>query len=286
MKKVSNLLLAALCAGFVLSCTKESDAPSGPKEITSFESDLRYEYLEGNFCNPERGTYSGEYFTFKDSLPEPYSVERLAKRRETGCTLIHMSVYLWDYAGKEIPAEALSRIEQMFDNLRQSGCKCILRFAYRYSDSVEDGLTNATSDFILTHIRQLQPILEKNTDIIYVVQMGFVGVFGEWHTDRPSISTEERAEIVKAMLEALPANRQIALRTPVQKMLSLGITDLRDTITAATAFDGSDYSRIGGFNDCLFASFALCHSVLELRQRQYHVRRILQTKRCGVPPRE
>lgn len=244
---------ASLFAGLT-SCTKDKheDTPVD-RVLTSFESDLTYEYLEGNFTNPERGSYSGRYFSFVDGkLPELFSVEDLAKPRDNGCSLIHLSVYLCDFLEKPISNEALSLIDKQFENLRQSGCKAILRFAYLWSDQPQNK-TNPTLDLILTHIEQLKPLLQKNEDVIYLLQAGFLGAYGEWHSIAHNIDNEGKKQIVLALLDALPVGRQIATRTPSQKRNILG-TGIRDTINIKTAFDGSANSRIGGHNDCFLAT--------------------------------
>lgn len=235
----------------LLSCSKQGSDEPAARELTSFESDLSYEYLEGNFTNPERGSYAGQYFTFIDGkLPALISEEKLAAPRGNGCSLSHMSVYLHDFMNSDISDEALNLIDEQFDLVRKAGCKMILRFAYSYSD---DPQMNPSTEQILRHISQLKPLLQKNEDIIYVMQAGFVGAYGEWHSDKPVIDNDGRRQIVLALLEALPVSRQVAVRTPAQKRMVLQ-TEVSDTITVRTAFDGSNNSRLAGHNDCFLAN--------------------------------
>ena len=112
----------------------------------------------------------------------------------------------------------------------------------------------------MRHIEQVKPILQKNEDVIMLFQAGYVGVWGEWyytsHFGMNPSSLEAyapRRRVLEAMLEALPASRQVAVRTPDFKMGMYGI-GLKDTLNAVTAHDGSILSRIGGYNDCFGAA--------------------------------
>jgi hypothetical protein len=64
---------------------------------------------------------------------------------------------------------------------------------------------------------------------------------------------EPRRRLTEALLDALPQSRQIALRTPEFKMRMYRLT-VSDTLTLASAHDGSALSRLAGHNDCFGAS--------------------------------
>ena len=89
--------------------------------------------------------------------------------------------------------------------------------------------------------------------MIFVLQAGFIGVWGEWYYTENWTNFADRKLVIDAELDALPATRQIEVRTPGYKMTLFGISQ-RDTLTRATAHDGSPISRIGGHNDCFVAS--------------------------------
>ena len=62
-----------------------------------------------------------------------------------------------------------------------------------------------------------------------------------------------RKKVVDAMLEALPEDRMVGLRTPMFKRMMYA-QSYTDTLTAKTAYSGSALSRISCFNDCFGAS--------------------------------
>ena len=86
-----------------------------------------------------------------------------------------------------------------------------------------------------------------------------VGIYGEWHTSTNLKDNDDRAAVVKALLDNVPSCRQVALRTPGQKMMVLGKiagTGYKwgDSLSVNTAFDGSYLARLAGHDDCVLAS--------------------------------
>ena len=83
---------------------------------------------------------------------------------------------------------------------------------------------------MLGHIAQLRPVLQKNADVIAVLQQGFIGIWGEnYYTDYFGDASEngagkildnnwtDRNELLKALLDALPKDRMVQVRTPQMK---------------------------------------------------------------------
>lgn len=206
--------------------------------------------------NPERGFYGGAVDIFSASNPVKAATAKAL--RAEGKTLMYVGFYLTGFMNGDISQAYLDMVQKSLDAIREAGIKCVLRFAYQNSESNKPW--DPTVDITLRHVEQLKPILQKNADIIFVLQAGFVGVWGEWYyTDNfimnPSSATDyqPRRRLTDALLNALPESRQVALRTPQFKMRMYTLT-LKDTLTAATAHDGSAVSRLGGHNDCFGAS--------------------------------
>lgn len=233
------------------------EAPKPP-----FEYDETYEYDPTDFPNPERGPYSARSYSYLNGdIPAVSSVESMANTRASGTSLIFTFFYLCDYIDKPISDEVLEHMRQHFINLRASGCKTVLRCAYSW-----EGGPNSTKvqeppiDLILTHINQMKPVVTEFSDVIYVWQAGFVGTYGEWAYTTNIKTDEERAAVIKTMLDVLPKSRMVAIRTPAHKMKVLKIIEgaekftVLDSITAETAFNGSYRSRISSFNDCAFVN--------------------------------
>ena len=69
-----------------------------------------------------------------------------------------------------------------------------------------------TPDTILGHIDQLESVVADNLDALYVLQAGFIGSWGEWHSSKMNIHTNASAvsRIVEAELYTLlPAGKAI-----------------------------------------------------------------------------
>jgi hypothetical protein len=82
--------------------------------------------------------------------------------------------------------------------------------------------------------------------VIAVMQTGFVGHWGEWHSSK--YLHRHRKEILDALLAALPRNRMLQMRYPRYKQIFYG-----GPLTSASAFSGTDASRIGYHDDCFLA---------------------------------
>ena len=244
-----------------LSCTLEpSDKPEqNPSEVIPDEELTLVEFTESNkiFANPERGFY--KHYDFLNSSATPLSVSALqAARVESNITLFYTGHYLTEFVKSDISDKFLNLVRNNMQALRDAGAKCVLRFAYTNSQSKHP--YDAEPKWVARHIEQLKPILQEYSDVILVFQSGFIGVWGEgYYTDTfffdPQTPEEHklRKEVIDAMLDAIPADRQVALRTPMFKR-NMYAESYKDTLTLATAYDGSAKARLSAFNDCFGAS--------------------------------
>ncbi|MCR5560304.1 MAG: DUF4832 domain-containing protein [Bacteroidales bacterium] len=218
-----------------------------------------------NFANPERGFYKHCAFS---SASDSYSVSKLQGYR-TGsdqCSVVLFIFWIGDFVNKDISQNYLNCIKTAFSNARKAGVKAVVRFGYFNGDFDTENPQNnptpwdATKEKTLRHIEQLKPILKDNSDVIICLQAGFCGWWGEWYyTDHfgyqpeSDLDYEPRRELIEALLDAMPENRQVAVRTPTfkLKMLRLGSTD---TLNCATAYQNTPKARICGHNDCFVAA--------------------------------
>lgn len=233
---------------------EQSQKPEQPEQTTSITN----VYTESTtpLVNPERGFYGGAVDIFKAS--GAISVSKARALREEGITLMYIGFYLNSFMKGDISQAYLDMIQKSMDALREAGIKCVLRFAYQNSESNKPW--DPAVEVVLRHVEQLKPLLQKNADVIFVLQAGFVGVWGEWYYttnfNYQPVSDkdyEPRRRLTEALLDALPASRQIALRTPQFKIRMYNLA-LKDTLSAQTAHDGSALSRLCGHNDCFGAS--------------------------------
>ena len=246
-------------ASFIIHGYGSVDLPGPDDAITGTE--VTYTEATGVVYGPERGLYTG--FEISSDADVPTAADISAKRIQ-GYNVLLLEFNLNQFvSGGGISADYLTVVQKAFDAVRAGGCKAIVRFAYifAYNEATDwpSVVTDPEVDKVLDHVEQLQPVLTKNEDVIFVVQAGFVGAWGEWyystHFKQPGSkeSYESRKQLTDALLKAVPASRQIELRTPEFKFKLGYEKSLADTLTADTAHDGSTKSRLGGHNDCFLA---------------------------------
>ncbi len=190
--------------------------------------------------NPERGFYATTSLV---------NASNLSGMRASGVTLVHSYVRLDAYRTLDIPQSLLTEVTAGFQKARQAGVKIILRFAYNFGP-YPNSEPDAPKTWVLTHIQQLRPLLEANADVIAVVQAGFIGAWGEWHTSTNNLTEPAtRQAILEALVDAVPTSRSVQLRYPPYKRALYG-----DPLTAADAFGVTRAARVGHHNDCFVSS--------------------------------
>ncbi len=261
---LSPLLLSAMLLFGCSSSNEGSTEPQPSTPPTPPEEDktlveCTYEESKEVFPNPERGFYYPYAFYFRGGeIPSPVNVSAMGANRTVNRTLILLEYFLHDFVDKPLSQDVLDLVEKNMQVLREGGVKCVLRFAY--SDGEDEKPWDATEEVILGHIAQLKPLFQKYGDVIYVLQAGFIGVWGEWYyTDNFNFgakTVEEyapRRRVMDALLDAMPKDRQVALRTPFHLMMCYNLS-AADGITPEAAHNGSNRSRLAGHNDCFLAS--------------------------------
>lgn len=201
------------------------------------------------FPNPERGFTDQINDVLSDSKPsllknrEYYFQE--SGERETQ-RLVVLVYYLTNYRTKEISAKVLEGFDTDMQILRKYGFKCVLRFAYSSDDN------NDTSvEWTQKHIAQLKPYWQKNADVIYVLEAGFVGQWGEWyysknHGNETQHMNDNRRAILSTLIDACPADRFLLVRYPLIKIQYLND---QQALTTDQAFTQTTRARIGHHND-------------------------------------
>jgi hypothetical protein len=198
----------------------------GPTNRAAYTASLE------NFPNPERGWYTG-------GSPANY-----ARAASGGYRLVMRYVRLDDYRNSALPQGFLDQLSADLSGLRAHGLKVVLRFTYNFGFT-----SDAPRDRVLQHIDQLAPVLRAHTDVIAVLQAGFIGAWGEWHSSTNGLLTQSnRQSIANALLGAMDASRMIQIRTPYHAR------DIFALPTATTAFSGSASARVGQVNDCFLTN--------------------------------
>jgi len=217
-----------------------------PAAALMSQTRVTYQPTNAIFPNPERGFYNHREVQAEGA---GLSLTDLLNIRAQNRTLILRMYYLKKFRTIDLSAKQLTLISGDFAIMRTAGVKCILRFAYSSYESDPD----APLATVLRHLDQLRPILEANSDVIAVVQAGFIGAWGEWYYSTNALNnTNDRRTVLAKILDVLPKNWTVQIRTPNYKKDIFSITA---PLTAAEAFSGSQVSRTAHHNDCFLASF-------------------------------
>jgi hypothetical protein len=233
------LLLAAVAGGG--ACMHRAHGPrlSHAVEVPAEAGKVSFllpESYRDDIVNPERG------FTVGMNLVSPGDAARV---RASGHSLGLAFVRLDDYRTRPLDDYFLASIDRGFAQARAAGIKVVLRFSYNAAYQAD-----ASKAQILQHIAQLAPLLVQNADVIAVLQAGFIGAWGEWHHSTNGLDNDtDRADILNAILSALPPSRFVQVRRPMFKATVFGPSAL----VAAEAYGGTPRARVGHHNDCFLA---------------------------------
>lgn len=216
-----------------------------------------------NFSNPERGFYEQVEQVVTADGTSNLSDHYFSDGRSEGRSLLLRLYYLDNFRTKTLPQAVLDEIAADMAKFRANGFKCILRFAYT-AKAYENASQNQDASPIIwqQHLSQLKSVLQANSDVIYVVQAGFLGAWGEWYYSSIGIGSaipqDTKRNLITWLLDAVPANRCVQLRTPLFKTDYIGSAT---ALTDATAYQGTPQARLGHHND------AFCNG--ELNQGTY-----------------
>ena len=245
---VSLLPLAIACGK---NTTPDPEPGPGPEPQSETTVTVTYQGTDENFSNPERGFYVASEVSQANG--KGISEASIKAARTQGRTLFLLEFHMGDYVASDISEEYLQTIRAKFQSLRDGGVKCILRFCYSNGYSEADKPWDATPEQVNRHLEQLKSIIREYSDVIMVVQAGFIGSWGEWYYTENFTDNASRKALVDALLEVVPENRQIELRTPAYKMKLYGYS-LADTLKLAEAHQPTTKARLGGHNDCYLSS--------------------------------
>jgi hypothetical protein len=175
--------------------------------------------------NPERGLRLEVYLNVDspycsiwnpaEKFPEiTTSLEQeVLKYESDSITLVQTYFYLTDIVGKPLEQRHFDAMQVFLDKLKSLGMKAVLRFAYETGQRAKSG---PTKEDILLHVHQLKPFLEANKDVIFVLQAGLIGAWGEWHSSFHGLekSDETKRSILSAVCDIAPQGRFVQVRVP------------------------------------------------------------------------
>ncbi|MGY1795493.1 DUF4832 domain-containing protein [Geodermatophilus sp. SYSU D00525] len=220
-----------------------SPAATAPVGVT-------YAPTDAVIANPERGFthYTETRWSPDGGAYAPLDVGTLTAWRTTeAVTLVYRVFYLGGLADQDsVDARFLAQVAADLDAARAAGVQLVVRFAYS-PDSGHD----APPDRAVAHVRQLAPVLNSGSDVVAVLQAGFVGRWGEWYYSEqyasdpanPWVLTDadwaRRGQVLGALLDATSPDIPVQVRYPAIKQRLVS---------------GADAARVGVHNDCFLAS--------------------------------
>ena len=200
---------------------------------------LTFSATAATLLNPERGFFNWIDFT----TPQDFNALRAA-----GHSLGFAVVRLDNYRNAALPQSLLDQVTAGLARARAAHIKVLLRFVYNYPGSNPDGSAtqDAPANIIVQHTAQLQPVMAASADVIFAVEAGFSGEWGEWHDSTSGLDTQAaRLQVMNAILAAVPTTRYVLIRYPYEKR-----ENWQGPLVASTAFGTSAGARIGHHNDC------------------------------------
>ncbi len=209
---------------------------------TFSQSSTEINYVESDsvISNPERG----------------FSVQRTSRItgalinsvKKDNITVIQKLYVIPQFNNSPLSEDFLNNFESDLTAAREGGVKLVIRFSY----TEEQNGADAPLNIILQHIDQIKPVLQENYDVILYMEAGFIGAWGEWYYSSNNLNnTNDRRSVLFALLDALPEERCVVIRTPDYKRK---IFNDNNPISLEEAFNGTKKSRTGAHNDCFLAS--------------------------------
>lgn len=158
-------------------------------------------------------------------------------------SLILVEINLKNYRNGAIDEAALKTLDTFLEQSASPSRRLILRFLYD-----ADGMAALTEpdsiETILTHMRQVGPLLAEHADSIYTLQGLFTGNWGEMNGSRFADADSLR-RLYTCLREATEGKVRLAVRTPAQWRTILQ-SDVTDELAEA--------SGLGLFNDGMTGS--------------------------------
>ena len=213
--------------------------PAGAGEVVRV---VNFAESKEAIANPERGFYAPQM---------THRIGGLEGLRARGITLVLVEMDLRDFKEREITPEKLDELRRAFAAAREHGLKVIFRAAYGFTGR-DYRADPRDLDRIRGHIRQLGAVFQAERDVLFCVQAGFLGPWGEWHGsnhgDPPS--REARRAVLSGLLAAVPAPIPVQVRRP------MFIRDLfpdAPNLTPQLVAEGAPLARVGWHDDALLA---------------------------------
>ncbi len=137
----------------------------------------------------------------------------------------------------ELPKDVYTYLENYLKAYREVGVKVYLCIYYQHGlESTDFG---APKETILHHIDTYAKLWKNYTDVIYAVNFGLMGSYGEWSAIKPVLTNDDKTEIVNKVMRLVPKQTYLLIRLPRYKQTFIEKSNPR-------------YGRIGYAADAFF----------------------------------
>ena len=208
----TRLIKSILASIFLLSATAFAGTATYSATNTIFESPER------GFCNPINNSESFNASVVRNNYPG----------QSIGEVLIRLDRFK---NGASLDSCFLSNLANSFATARVAGVKLRVTFSYNYGPAsyyapytacngqvIQNDGNDASLSTILNHISQLSSTLNQYSDVIYEIDAGFIGQWGEWHGSTHGNDTlTAHNQVITNERTYFPSNRHISLRRPAYK---------------------------------------------------------------------
>lgn len=200
-----------------------------------------------SLANPYTGFYTMTGITLSDT--DVASIPDTLQSADTSTQLVMLEINLLPYRDRDISDAALSHLDTFLSGWKTSGHQLIIRFLYDWNGS---NLTSEpdTIEQIVTHMRQIAPVINRYKDTVYLLQGIFVGNCGEMNNSR-YLDQESMTLLMNTLDSSIDPSIFLSVRTPRHRRMILNSAQLP---SETSAFDGSLSSRLGLFNDGMLGS--------------------------------
>lgn len=160
-----------------------------------------------------------------------------------------------------LSAAMLRDIDARLATYEGTGMRLLLRFTYNFGP-IGPTAMDAPITVIARHIEQLAPIVKRHRDLIFALEAGFIGTWGEWHDSTHGNDTASAHRIVLAKERDQFGNLfPILVRTAGELVQFTGDLSpqgglgIHDDYYASSALDANTWNPCGAHNGYCFTNY-------------------------------
>ena len=163
-----QLVLLILCVILTALCAKRI-------RYLDYTPESIHESTE-TLANPYIGFYTMTGITLSDT--DVPSIPNTLQSSTTSTQLVMLEINLLSYRNCDISDAALSHLDDYLSQWKASGHQLIVRFLYDWNGN---NLTSEPDSIeqVMTHMKQVAPVINRYKDTVYLLQGIFVGNCGE-----------------------------------------------------------------------------------------------------------